>query len=125
MCEILSFYHQLSYQFFCDQKEECICYFTKTETINGELNFPLSITYYTERINFTLLRSYYKMSAYLIYLLCLSNERTFLPTSLWSSHHMLGQLQGLWDTEMNETSLLPGGIKGAKSRYISYLIEDT
>lgn len=69
-CEIFSFYHQLSYHFFCGQKEECICYFTKTETINGELNFPLSITYYTERINFTLLRSYYKMSAYLIYLFC-------------------------------------------------------
>lgn len=57
--EILSFYHQLSYQFLCDQKEECIFYFRKTEKINSELNFPLSITCYTERINFILLRSYY------------------------------------------------------------------
>lgn len=55
----------------------------------------LSITCYRESINFTLLRSYYKMSAYLIYLVCLYNERISQPTSLWSCYHVLGELLGL------------------------------
>lgn len=45
------------------------------------------------------------MSAYLIYLFCLYNERIIQPTSLWNPYHELGELQVLC-TEMNKVLFL-------------------